>query len=421
MRPRTCRRENSVSTWKLVRRGMIPLAAVTCVVLAACRDTVTSSPMTPARSDASENGAIKFWNAGAAVYWNEIARGTGDKYKPSQQFGVRALAYLSLAQYQAVVAAENGNDGSLHPSEQGAVAGASAAVLTWAFPAEGPALEALVASEAFDAQWPGATHTDFDAGVQLGRAVGAAVIASAATDQFTSAQAPVPVCDSCWHSLATPPAPPIFPRLGEMRPFFLTSGSQFRPGPPPAFHSAEFAAALGVDRQIADTRTPYQDSIAKFWAAPGGFFVAQNYANLLATQLITEFRLDERAAAHALALLNMTSMDAFIACHDAKYVYWLLRPSQADPLIKTAIPVPNHPSYPSNHACVTGSGMAVLAAMFPSRADYLNGLADQAGLSRVYAGIHYPFDVTTGLALGRTIAQWALAQDVHGREMYPMP
>jgi len=374
------------------------------------------------RSNAPQNGAIKFWDAGATVYWNGIAREVADKYKPSQQFGTRALAYLSLAQYQAVVAAGTANDGALHPSEQGAVAGASVAVLAWAFPAEGSALELLVAAEAFDAQWPGATHTDFDAGVQLGRQIGAAVIASAATDHFTAAaQVPVPVCDSCWHSLATPPAPPIFPRLGEMRPFFLTSGSQFRPGPPPAFHSAEFAAALTVDRQISDTRTSYQDSIAKFWAAPQGFFVAQNYPNLIATQLITQFRLDERAAAHTLALMNMAAMDAFIACHDAKYVYWLLRPSQADPMIKPAIPVPNHPSYPSNHGCVTGTGMAILAALFPSRADYLSGLADQAGLSRVYAGIHYSFDVTTGLALGRTVAQWALAHDVHGREAYPIP
>jgi membrane-associated phospholipid phosphatase len=205
-----------------------------------------------------------------------------------------------------------------------------------------------------------------------------------------------------------------------MRPFFLTSASQFRPPPPPAFDSPAFLTALAEVRQIADTRTPEQDSIAKFWAAPGGYALAQSYTNVVATDLITGFHLDERRAAHALALLNMAAMDAFIASHEAKYTYWLLRPSMADPGITLAVGLPNHPSYPSNHAAVTGASMSVLGALFPSRANELWERAEQAGISRIYGGIHYRFDMNAGLTLAQQVATGVLAHDINGHVPFPI-
>jgi len=213
----------------------------------------------------------------------------------------------------------------------------------------------------------------------------------------------------------------VFPRLNEMRPFFLMDSRQFRPGPPPAFGSPAFVAALAEVRWFSDNRTREQDSLARFWASPGGFTnCAQAYANQIATRQITKYHLDETRAAHVLAVMNMASMDAYIASHDAKYTYWLIRPPQADPGIVLAVPLPNHPSYTSNHASVTGASMAVLAAFFPSDADSLNGLADQSAISRVYAGIHYRFDMDAGLALGRTVAGYALRHDVNGHEAYAL-
>ena len=260
---------------------------------------------------------------------------------------------------------------------------------------------------------------DFAAGEALGRAVGASVLASAATDGFTPSVAGVviPVCPGCW--VSAPGVAPVFPLLGRMRPFFLSTGSQFRPGPPPAFGSPEYLAALAEVRHFSDTRTPEQDALAKFWAKPG-FTIIQAYTNQLATDEITKFHLDALRAAHVLALMSMTAMDAFIASHDAKYTYWLIRPTQADPGIVLAIPLPNHPSYISNHAAVTGSSMAVLASLFPRDAAHLNGLGDEAGISRIYAGIHYRFDMDVGLALGRRIAEYAIRHDVHGHEAYPL-
>jgi membrane-associated phospholipid phosphatase len=382
----------------------------------ACADSATG-PSSSSFQALPSSDAVKFTEASATVAWNGVTRGLTVKYPLSQQAGVRLFAYLSLAQYDAVIAAEDGNDNGEHPSPAAAVAGASAVVLAAQFPAEAAALNALVVAQANAPGWPGNAQKSFAAGEAIGRAIGQQILTSEATDGFTAAGGvPIPVCPGCWFSAT----PPVFPRLAEMRPFFLTSASQFRPPPPPAFGSPAFLAALAEVRQIADTRTPEQDSIAKFWAAPGGYAVIHSYTNAVATDLITEFHLDERRAAHALALLNMAAMDAFIASHEAKYTYWLLRPSMADPGIKLAIGLPNHPSYPSNHASVTGTSMAVLGALFPSRADELWGRAEQAGISRIYGGIHYRFDMDAGLTLARQVAAWVFAHDINGHEPFPI-
>ena len=391
-------------------------AAAAALTSLGCSDTLTSP--SGLRLNAS---ATKPWEANAAVRWNAIARAQTLTHTVSQQFGSRTFAYLSLAQYNAVVAAEDAQDRRDHASVQAAVAGASAVVLSSFYPDQAPYFDAQVAEQEADEHWPGEKHTDFAAGEAIGRAVGAAVVASAATDRFTNSTAGVvvPVCPGCWFSAAG--RVPVFPLLSQMRPFFLTAANQFRPDPPPAFGSPEFLAALAEVRQISDTRTPEQAAIARFWASPSGFTnVAQAYNNLVATEEITKFHLNERRAARVLAVMNMASMDAFIACHDAKYVYWQLRPTHADPSIVLAIGLPNHPSYPSNHACITGSSMAVLASFFPAEADHLNGLADEAGISRIYGGIHYRFDMDAGLVLARTIAQYAIARDINGHEAYPL-
>jgi membrane-associated phospholipid phosphatase len=129
--------------------------------------------------------------------------------------------------------------------------------------------------------------------------------------------------------------------------------------------------------------------------------------------LIGRYGLGEFAATRALALLHMTAMDALIACFDAKYTYWFIRPTQADPGITLAagIALPSHPAYPSAHSCLSGASAEILGALFPSEAAWISELADVAGLSRVYAGIHYQFDVAAGRALAHQVAQYALEVD----------
>jgi membrane-associated phospholipid phosphatase len=394
------------------------LVSLLAFALAACSDRVTApTSRTPAHPIALS--AVPFWEAGASVRWNAIERdllirrGFGDPITAFRQF-----AYLSLAQYNAVIAAENGEEGATRPSPQAAVAGASAAVLTYLFPSERAFLDGQVLAQRDGQHWAGESQTDFAAGEAIGRAVGAQVVASAATDRFSDPwTGTIPVCAGCWRSNA-PGLPPAHPQLGQARPFFLTRGDQFRPVPPPAFGSAEFLAGLAEIRAFADTRTHEQDSIAKYWAFPVGTFLVPGFWNRTASDLIVQYRQDERTAAHTLALMNMSAFDALIASHDAKFYYWLIRPSQADPIIKLAIAVPNFPSYPSNHATVSTTVALILGSIFPSEAGRLSAMADEAGESRLYGGIHYRFDKTAGEALARKVAALALQLDVNGREPF---
>jgi membrane-associated phospholipid phosphatase len=197
-----------------------------------------------------------------------------------------------------------------------------------------------------------------------------------------------------------------------MRTYFMTSPAQFRPAPPPAFGSAEFLADLQIVRDIASgPRTAEQIRIANFWNLPQGTPTALGYWGEQAAAFIVERALGDRAAAHIFALVNAAAMDATIGCWEAKYHYVVLRPFQNVPTNTTVFPTPNHPSYPSGHSCVSAAAVAVLAAYFPDKTAELEAGLTEAGLSRVYAGIHYPFDIVAGQGIGRSAAALALNYD----------
>ena len=76
----------------------------------------------------------------------------------------------------------------------------------------------------------------------------------------------------------------------------------------------------------------------------------------------------------------------------------------------TALPVPNSPSYPSEHAAAAQAAAAVLAYFLPAEAQSFQTMAEQAGWSRVQAGLQYPSDYYAGLALGRKVAEQVIAK-----------
>jgi hypothetical protein len=106
--------------------------------------------------------------------------------------------------------------------------------------------------------------------------------------------------------------------------------------------------------------------------------------------------------------MHMAGFDAILACHESKYVYWVPRPTQLDPEIKLAIGVPNHPSYPSNHACISGAMGLVLDAHFPEQRGRYRAMAQQAGESRIYGGIHYRIDVDEGMKIAQNVSALAI-------------
>jgi membrane-associated phospholipid phosphatase len=398
----------------MLRRLLFPSTAALVVgVAGACSDQpLAVEPVAP--TTASVN-AVHFWESNAPVYWNAVARQLVGTYRFNALQAIRGYSIVSVAQYNAAIAAEKGKERGNHPSVHAAISAASVVALSYVHPTEAQGLETRLDQYLAQEGWPGAKHEDPAAGEAIGRAIAAQVVARAQTDGFFAPwTGTVPTGPGKWFSAT----PPVGPMVGQAKTYFLTSNSQFRPEPPPAFGSPEFNAALAEVRQIADTRTPEQTAVAVFWNLPAGTHQPPGYWNELAATLAVEKRLNERETAHTLALMNMVSYDALVASHEAKYFYWLIRPSQADPGIALAIGLPNFPSYPSNHAAISAGMARVLGDRFPSEQVRLDALADEAALSRVLGGIHYRFDGEAGLSLGRTVAAWALAHDVKGHESF---
>lgn len=359
----------------------------------------------------AEGSAPKFWETGATVAWNAHAA-TLLARRPSD--AVRLLAYISLAQLRAAEAAE-ATPGP-HPPIFGAIGGASAAMLRAFFPLDVADIDAWLAAQAAAPEWPGAKHQDFAAGEAIGRAIAARVVVFARGDNagLTNPGVP-PIGPGRWAYVT---GGPIARGGYGSRPFFLTSGNQFLPEAPPVFGSPEYLAALAVVRQISDTRTAAQLAVAQYWNTNASPRNADGM-NGIARRLIVEHRRGDAAAARMMFLMNASMFDAAIGCFHAKFTYWYIRPSQADPLITLPIGLPPHPSYPSGHSCVTGAATGILAGLFPSEARYLDSVADEAGLSRLYGGIHYSFDMMAGRALGRSVAELALGSDLSA--VAPLP
>jgi len=390
----------------------LSLLAGALALATACSDTPTAPVETPRETSQIAKSAVKFWEAGATVGWNKTARDLIVLRAVAPPLQPRVLAYLTLAQYNAIVTAEDTKDGGTNASPAAAVGGASVVVLKSFFPLDGALIDAQLAEQLAATPWPGEKQKDPASGEAVGRAVGAAVLAYAAADNFNVLPVPpVPVGPGFWFSSGAP----IVRALWGMRPFFLTSPDQFRPGPPPAFGSPEYLTDLAEIRMISDTRTPEQLAIAQFWNSR-----VAGYMNQIGAELIVAHKLTEREAAHVLALANMAAVDAVIGCWDAKFTYWFIRPSQADPAITLPIGLPNHPSYISGHSCNTASFATVYEHAFPTETAVLEGYVTEAGLSRMYGGIHYRFDIAAGQQLGRNVAAWAIAHDVVGHEPFPM-
>lgn len=385
-------------------------AVFTAVLLAACAEPTG----TEAAGEAEVRSEAKVhtnYRMPASVEWNEIARGLVAKNSATVFVAFRTYSIASVAQFRALTAAERASSKGNLVSKRAAVAAAAAVALSYVFPADSASLDSILRSQLDSAEWLERDKVDAAKGEEIGRRVGAELVALAKTDGYSDPwTGTVLTGPGKWFSATTPPTPPGGASIADARTWFLTSSDQFRPPPPPEFGSPEFLESLAEVRQISDTRTAEQESIAKFWGMGAGTFTPPGYWNLEASTLAVSRRMTERRAAELLALLNMVAMDAIIASNDAKLAYWLIRPSQVDPAITLVLGLPNFPAYPSNHATISAAMAEVLAKTFPWEAKRLRADADEAALSRVYGGIHYDFDGTAGLELGRRIAHWAMTK-----------
>jgi hypothetical protein len=346
------------------------------------------------------------------------------------KFPCRAAVYKGIvhaAIYDAVV----GIDGGFEPyathvaaspgvSADAAAAQAAHDVLIALFPAQQARLDGVLASSL--AMVPDGVSKTL--GTAYGQEVARDILALRANDNLENDP---PYTPGSGPGAWVPSPNPVGTGLGLARPLVLLSGDQFRQAGPPPLDGSQYAAALAEVRDRGTlnsvTRTPGQTETALFYVehAVPQFTRALN-------RLAIERRLTRIEAARMLALT--ASGDACIACFDAKYHYSFWRPITAihndsaapDPTWLPLIATPNHPSYPSAHACYTKAVTETLSDFFDkdqvsftldstsSGATHgfrsFSQLSTEIGNARVWGGIHFPTDVIDGAVIGRNVARW---------------
>lgn len=389
----------------------------------------------------AEDAMIQKWSSLPTTVWHDVALDLFGFYwillpdvrvaTPARS--ARAFALLHVAMYDALVATWDAkyafdrraparadsrvralvpvSEVPSYPSEHAAAAAAAAAVLTYLFPNEDTASFTALAREAGEARIAaGASYrSDVDAGAAIGRAAAAATIARARLDGSDATwSGPVPTGSTAWRP--TPPrnvALPFDAAAPAWRTWVISSGSAFRPPPPPAMGSATFTRDLDELRALSTSRTTAQADTARYWASES----PSSRWEVFMRDEIERRGLTPMRAARALALGSIATYDAMVACWDAKYTYWLLRPISADPTLKTVFSTPPFPSYPSGHSTLSSAVAEVFAELFPDAAEHYRRKAFEASTSRVLGGVHYRFDVLAGehlgVQVGEAVVAWA--------------
>ena len=378
-----------------------------------------------AQATADNAAQAAYWDAGAPGYrWLQMASQQMLAQNLAAPLFTRAMALLSVAMYDATIAAwdskyaykrqyPNSADPTItpwvnipnepsYPSEQAVAAGAASTVLSYLFPDMSQTYSDLANQAANSRLFAGAAYpSDVSAGLSLGQAVGKMVIAYAQQDGSGAAfTGSFPASPGVWSS-----ATPVTPLAGTWMPWVLSSGSALRLPAPPAATAPDYQAQVATVKNFA--RTNPSNHSAWFWQ-PSFLTPWLDTVN----REITERHLDQNPprAARVYALEAVAQHDATIACWDTKYAYLEMRPSMADSSIVPAFANPQHPGFPSGHACASQAAAAVLGYLFPSDAGAFTAMALDAGNSTFDAGIHTMFDVQQGLLLGGQVGQQVMSR-----------
>jgi hypothetical protein len=279
-------------------------------------------------------------------------------------------------------------------------------------------------------------------GIRIGQTVAERILAVRSNDGSANAPIPFVFGTAPGDYQSTPPSFPKQPQFtswSHVTPFALERANQFRPGPPPALTSDTYSDVLNEVQSVgiagSTTATPDQAVTGKFWNG-----AIQNYWNEISQTAAVAHNLTTAQNARLFALLNLTFADDVIAFYDAKYTYDFWRPVTAIRAAATdgnpkTLPDPNwlpevgnttpDPSYPGAHAVISASGASVLISFFRKNhfdfsvtSEVLPGIdrsftnfsaaAEEATLSRIFGGVHFRSDLTTGQRLGRRVADLVL-------------
>ena len=382
----------------------------------------------------------------AVLEWNNVAveAGKAERLPPPRQ--VRMLAMMHAAVFDAVNGIEQGYDPYLvnrraprWASADAAAAAAARDVLAALMPARAATFDAALTTSL--AGVPNGRAED--TGVAFGRLIAEQVLAARQDDGVDDVVVYVPGTEADdWQPTSTAPAAQaLMPQFATVDPFGIPAPDHFRPAAPPSIESVEFTAAFNEVKALGakdgSTRTDEQTEIALYWAGPGGTVQPPGHWNRIARGVAADQENTLAENARLFALLNIGMADAVIASWDAKFEYEYVRPltaihnaendgnpdTAADAGWSSLLGTPPFPAYTSGHSTVSGAAAAILADFFGNDdiafTDTSEGLpggppitrsfdsfseaAEEAGVSRIYGGIHWSFDNTAGLAAGRDV------------------
>lgn len=195
-------------------------------------------------------------------------------------------------------------------------------------------------------------------------------------------------------------------RIPTMQPWSLTKASEFKNRTPPPPQDPFWQKQLAEVKRSMEQVTPEQKKQILFWAGmspPGSGDFKDIVEKYMAEKNVPlEKRFEVRA------LVASTIVDAFLSIFFNKYLYLVRRPDMLDPNLKTYIPTPNFPSYPAGHSGVSAAVKVVLNDYFPENQQEWERMAEECGMSRIWAGIHFPIDHKEGKALGLKVGQASL-------------
>jgi hypothetical protein len=358
--------------------------------------------------------------------------------------GERELAIVDLAmfdavnsiarQYRAYLLREEGGEGA---SPEAAAASAAATALAKLHPEKAADFKTALddyLKELSD------THGDVARGTRLGELVAVRVFDSRATDGASNVD---PYRPRTQPGAYVPTATMVCPTWPTLRPFVLERPDQFRPGPPVALASAEWASDYNEVKTYgarnSTQRTPQQTETARFWLMVG----PQAY-HPIARQIVAARRMKLVDSARFMASFAAALTDAYIAVFDAKYRYEFWRPitairngdtdgnpaTEIDPTWQPLDATPQHPEYPCAHCILSGAAAAVIestgglrdvpefwltsptAPGVTHRWSTLEAFTTEVANARVWAGFHYRSSTRVGTAMGRDIGRYVAAHFV---------
>jgi hypothetical protein len=381
----------------------------------------------PARAD-----VITDWNVTANTVMTTENVGNNPRLRNLAMMHVAMSDAINTAQnrYIRVVATVPLMPGA---SAESAAAAAAHQILVELYPAQKAKIEeTYVASLKSIPEGPAKSE-----GVALGRQVASIVQAECAKD---GTDAPDIYRPHTSPGAYVPTQPPVFEQYARAKPWMLNSVDQFRPGPPPALSSAEWARDYNEVKTLGGTkstaRTPEQTEAVKFWGNVnfGGSWQAA------ARELAVKNELELADSGRLLALLNMSLANAYMVNWDAKYTYNFWRPvtairngdqdgndaTERDAGWTSFNPTPMHPEYPSQATINATIASAVLESVFgpvnatsftatdvrdPKRTRQfasLSVMAEEQKNVRIWGGVHYTFAIRTSEDVGRKVAAYMI-------------